>query len=119
MLGLRTVIYKVSNLEDAKHWYSKAFKTKPYFDQPFYVGFSIGGYELGLLPEEEDSHKASNVLCYWGVEDIQTEYERFLNLGAVEHEKPTNVGGDIMVATVKDLWGNLLGIIYNPHFKID
>jgi len=119
MLGLRTVIYKVPNLEDAKKWYSKAFKTEPYFDEPFYVGFSIGGYELGLLPEEDDSHKASNVLSYWGVDDIQAEYKRLLNLGAVDHETPNNVGEDIIVATVKDPWGNLLGIIYNPHFKID
>lgn len=119
MLGLRTVIYKVPNLEDAKTWYAKAFKKEPYFDQPFYVGFSIGGYELGLLPEEDDSQKASNVLSYWGVDDIKAEYERLLNLGAVEHEAPNNVGEEIMVATVKDPWGNLLGIIYNPHFKID
>ena len=54
MLGLRTTIYKVSDLLKAKSWYAKAFETQPYFDEPFYVGFNIGGYELGLLPEEEN-----------------------------------------------------------------
>ena len=48
ILGLRTAIYKVANIDAAKAWYSKAFQTEPYFDQPFYVGFNIAGYELGL-----------------------------------------------------------------------
>jgi len=48
ILGLRTVIYHVSDLQRAKAWYSTAFDVQPYFDEPFYVGFNIGGYELGL-----------------------------------------------------------------------
>lgn len=118
MLGLRTTIYQVPNLESAKEWYSKAFNTSPYFDEPFYVGFSIGGFELGLLPNQSDSPKGDNVLSYWGVEDIQKVYEKLLNLGASSHEAPTNVGGELMVATVKDPWNNVIGIIYNPHFEL-
>ena len=53
--GLRTAIYKVGNIIEAKEWYSIVFKTKPYFDEPFYVGFNIAGYELGLQPEEDQS----------------------------------------------------------------
>lgn len=116
MKGLRTTIYKVASLKDAKEWYSKAFKTQPYFDEPFYVGFNIGGYELGLLPDE--SQKGDNVLSYWGVENIQEAYQELISLGAAEHEAPHNVGEDIMVATVKDPWENIIGIIYNPHFKL-
>jgi catechol 2,3-dioxygenase-like lactoylglutathione lyase family enzyme len=51
VLGLRTVIYHVSDLKRAKEWYSSAFGLQPYFDEPFYVGFNIGGYELGLDPD--------------------------------------------------------------------
>lgn len=119
MLGLRTVVYKVSDLEKAKLWYASAFKTEPYFDEPYYVGFSIGGYELGLLPEEiPQSKKSDNVVAYWGVNDIHKEYNRLIELGATENEKPTNVGGDLMVASVKDPWGNTIGLIYNPEFKL-
>ena len=119
MLGLRTTIYKVADLAAAKEWYAKAFLKDPYFDEPFYVGFNIGGYELGLLPEEEpNENKTANVLSYWGVEDIEKEYQRLLDLGASEHEKPTNVGGELMVAALKDPWGNVIGLIYNPYFKI-
>ncbi len=119
MLGLRTAIYKVGDINTAKGWYAKAFRNEPYFDEPFYVGFNIGGYELGLQPEPKPTlEKAESVTALWGVEDIHMEYERLLDLGASAHEKPTNVGGELMVASVKDPWGNVLGLIYNPEFKL-
>ncbi|PKQ63961.1 glyoxalase/bleomycin resistance/extradiol dioxygenase family protein [Labilibaculum filiforme] len=119
-LGLRTTIYKTTDLTKAKTWYSKAFNTAPYFDEDFYVGFSIAGYELGLLPESEPSSpKTDNILSYWGVKDINKAFSHLLNAGAAIHEKPTNVGGEIWVASVIDPWGNVIGIIYNPTFKLD
>jgi predicted enzyme related to lactoylglutathione lyase len=116
MLGLRTTIYKVDDLAKAKDWYAKAFETEPYFDEPFYIGFNIQGYELGLQPD--DSVKGDNTLAYWGVENIQEEYQKLINLGATEHEKPMNVGGELMVCSVKDPWDNIIGLIYNPYFKL-
>lgn len=119
ILGLRTCIYKVADLSAAKVWYAKVFETQPYFDEPFYVGFSIGGYELGLMPEEEPtSAKVDTVLTYWGVKDIQQKYLSLLEAGAIKHEEPHNVGGELMVATAKDPWGNIIGLIYNPYFKL-
>ena len=119
MLGLRTTIYKVEDLAKAKEWYSMAFGTQPYFDEHFYVGFNIKGYELGLLPEEKQTNqKADCIMSYWGVEDIQKVYYHLIELGATEHEKPTNVGGELMVASVLDPWKNVIGIIYNPEFKL-
>lgn len=119
ILGLRTAIYKVSDLSKAKDWYSKAFQAKPYFDEVFYVGFNIAGYELGLHPEDKEvKEKAESVMTYWGVENIEEEYKRFLSLGASVHQAPQNVGGEIVVAEVKDPWGNIIGLIYNPEFKL-
>ena len=118
ILGLRTTIYKVSDLKKAKKWYTDVFQTKPYFDEPFYIGFDIGGFELGLKPDDIKSKgKSESVISYWGVENVEAEYMRFLNSGATEYELPENVGGDIVVAAVKDPWGNIIGLIYNPHFK--
>jgi len=117
--GVQTIIYIVNDISKAKDWYSKLFGINPYFDEPFYVGFSVMGYELGLQPEENSSgKKAESVVAYWGVENIQQEYERAIGLGAQEYEKPHDVGGDIQVASFKDPWGNMVGLIYNPHFKI-
>ena len=39
ILGLRTTIYEVGDIENAQKRYAAVFKTEPYFDQPFYVGF--------------------------------------------------------------------------------
>ncbi len=117
MLGLRTALYRVPNLDKAKKWYSKAFQTEPYFDEPFYVGFNIGGFELGMLPETPPSlEKVESVVAYWGVDNIHKTYNHLIECGAKEHEKPFNVGGELMTAAVKDPWGNIIGIIYNPYF---
>lgn len=120
ILGLRTTIYKVTEVDAAKEWYTKTFETPPYFDEPFYVGFDIAGYELGLQPEEETeaTNKTANVETYWGVADVVTEFDRFISLGATAHEEPQEVGGGIIVATVKDPWGNVIGLIHNPHFNL-
>jgi predicted enzyme related to lactoylglutathione lyase len=114
--GLRTVIYHVDNLEKAKAWYSEALGVKPYFDQPFYVGFNVGGYELGLDPDMTGVSKGNNAVAYWGVKDAAIAYERMIELGAKKHSDVTDVGG-IFVATVTDPFGNVFGIIENPHFK--
>jgi len=52
------------------------------------------------------------------VDDIEAEYNRLIALGATENEKPFNVGGELMTATVKDPFGNVIGLIYNPSFKV-
>ena len=119
ILGLRTTIYKVSDIGKARDWYERAFETKAYFDEPYYVGFNIGGYELGLQPEEGPKReKIESVVTYWGVDKIQDVYDRLITLGATENEKPYNVGGEMMTATLKDPFGNVIGLIYNPYFKL-
>ena len=119
ILGLRTASYKVGNLKEAKEWYTKAFETNPYFDEPFYVGFNIGGYELGIMPEEKPtSKKIEGSVAYWGVDDINKVYKHFIKLGASIDQKPTNVGGELMIASIKDPWGNIIGLIYNPYFEL-
>ncbi len=101
-------------------WYGAAFQVEPFFGEPFYGGFNIAGYELGLMNDETTAAvKTANVLSYWGVEDIDGEVARLISLGATEDSMPVNVGGEIMVASVKDPWGNLIGLIYNPDFKLD
>jgi predicted enzyme related to lactoylglutathione lyase len=115
--GLRTVGYKVTDIAKAKAWYADALGVQPYFDEPFYVGFNVGGYELGLQPEGSETPETNHgVVAYWGVDDVKATYQHLLNKGATALEEPTDVGGDIMVAAVKDPWGNAFGIIYNPHF---
>ena len=115
LLGLRTAIYPVTDLSRAKLWYEKVVGAKPYFDEPFYVGFSVGGFELGLLPNGTPGIAGPQPL--WGVQEIAAEFERLIALGAEEIEPVTEVGEGIKVAAVKDPFGNRLGLIENPHFN--
>ena len=118
-LGLRTAIYHVDDIEKGKAWYSEVLGTKPYFDQPFYVGFNVGGYELGLQPGDGNiPDRADGAVAYWGVENADATFKRIIELGATVHEAVQDVGEGIRVASVKDPFGNVFGIIENPHFKI-
>ena len=119
ILGLRTTIYHVPDLDKAKVWYASAFGVQPYFDQPFYVGFNLGGYELGLNPDLSAAAPGTGgVVAYWGVADIIAAVGRFENAGATIKVRPHEVGEGIKVATVADPFGNLIGLIENPHFKL-
>ena len=110
--GLRTVIYSVSDLASATEWYTKLLGYAPYFNEPFYVGFNVGGYELGLLPD------ADGATTYWGCVDIEAGFAQAIQLGARPHSPIKDVGDGIKVATVLDPFGNAVGLIENPHFKV-
>ncbi len=118
-LGLRTVIYVNTELDKARDWYAQVLGFPPYFDEPFYVGFNVGGYELGVMPAEGVNQPGGGgVLAYWGVANAEAAASRLLSLGAVEREAVTEVGGGIKVATFFDPFGNVLGVIENPHFAL-
>jgi predicted enzyme related to lactoylglutathione lyase len=118
-LGLRTAKYEVQDMAKAKQWYSKALGMEPYFDEPaFYVGYNVGGYDLGLVPAPKaETKRAAAGVAYWGVEDAHAAYKRLIELGATPVEDIQDVGGGMLVGEVRDPFGNILGIIYNPLFK--
>lgn len=118
LLGLRTVIYKVPDLDKAKKFYSKLLGVEPYFDQPFYVGFNVGGFELGLDPDSAKwSAGRGGTVGYWGVNDLAATLKK-LSADKVEIAVPLQeVGEGIKVAVIKDPFGNDIGLIENPHFK--
>lgn len=119
-LGLRTACYAATDLEQAKAWYTDVAGHGPYFDQPFYVGFNIGGFELGIVPVEQPGPASDDRgAAYWGVPDAAAAHARLLSLGATEFSPVTDVGDGIKVGSVKDPFGNVLGIIENPHFTYE
>lgn len=118
--GLRTVVYHVNDLDRAKAWYSLALGIEPYFDQPFYVGFNVGGYELGLDPDMTGiTIGAGGVGAYWGVSDCEAAFNRLVELGGSPLNPVQEVGEGIRVASATDPFGNVIGIIENPHFSLD
>ena len=118
LLGLRTAQYHVADLRKARDWYAQALGVEPYFDEPFYVGFNVGGFELGLVPDAPEHGVSGTVSTYWGVQNIDEAHSALLRAGAKPTGPIDDVGHGIKKATVLDPFGNPLGIIENPHFAL-
>lgn len=114
LLGLRTLIFSAPDLVAARDWYTQVLGQAAYFDEPYYVGFAVGGFELGLVPEGAPSVLGAR--AYWGVESVDAALVRLNSLGATTCEAANDVGEGIRVASVRDPFGNLLGVIENPNF---
>lgn len=114
LLGLRTIIYPAPDLAAAREWFGGLLGIEPYFDEPFYVGFDVGGYELGLDP---DANQEAGPVTYWGVPDADSALAALIAAGATARDGVHEVGEGIRVATVTEPAGSILGIIENPHFK--
>lgn len=114
-LGLRTVVYPAPDLAASKKWWSEVLGVEPYFDEPFYVGFNPGGYELGLNPSADPSAGPST---YWGVRDIEAAATHMLALGAVVAEPVTDVGNGIKLGTFRGPAGEQVGLIESPAFRL-
>ena len=116
--GLRTAIYAVADLPRAKAWYAEVLERSPYFDEEFYVGFNIGGFELGLVPEPDvPAERDAAGVAFWGVADAEAAYSRLITLGGADHETVQDVGGGVKIGAVRDPFGNVLGVVENPHFR--
>jgi len=108
---LRTVINHVADLPAAKEWYTKATGIQPYFDEPFYAGFDINGFEPGLDPSLENISAGNHTETYWAVESAREAVDHFVALGATLVQDVTNVGGSIHTAIIADPFGNHIGFI--------
>ena len=126
--GLATVSFWAADLAAAKTWYAELLGIEPYFirplppDPPAYVEFRLGDYqhELGLIdrryaPAGSVSGPAGAVV-YWHVDDLTATLEKLLSMGANEYEAPTVRGEGFVTASVVDPFGNILGIMHNPHY---
>lgn len=108
---LRTVIYHVPDIAAAREWYIRATGIQPYFDEPFYVGFDINGYELGLDPNLAGVLPGNHTVSYWAVDDTEAAAGRLTAIGGKLVQPKTNVGGTICIAVVEDPFGNHIGLI--------
>lgn len=111
-LGLRTAVYVVDDLERAAAWYADILGAPPTFAEPYYVGFDIGGFELGLTPAGGGAAPGpTGTVAFWGVADIEVVVARLLRAGATKREGVNDLHGGIFVASVLDPFGNVLGLV--------
>src|SRR5688572_27080886 len=103
MQGLRSFILDVPDLALAKQLYTDVLGKEPYFDQPFYVGFDVGGYELGLVPSEATRKRA---ITYFGVDDVPAAIALLTKRGFTVSDEPQDVGEGIITASLTDPFGH-------------
>jgi predicted enzyme related to lactoylglutathione lyase len=126
--GFATINYWADDIEAAKRWYAELLGVEPYFERPgpdgrfAYAEFRIGGYqdELGLVDRRwapADATEPGGVVMYWHVDDVAATFEKLLSMGAKEYQPITPRGDQgFVTAAVVDPFGNVLGIMHNPHY---
>jgi catechol 2,3-dioxygenase-like lactoylglutathione lyase family enzyme len=122
MRGLANVSYWADDWPAAKDWYTELIGFEPYFLRDGYAEWRLGDDqdELGLIDSRYRPPGAASgpggIVLYWHVDDVQGMFDRLLAMGATEHERPQDRGQGFVTATVVDPFGNLLGVMYNPHY---
>lgn len=127
--GFATLTIWADDVPAAAAWYTRFLGVEPYFERPgpdgrpAYVEFRIGDLqaELGIVDRRYGRPGAATepggALMYWHVDDLDATVARLLELGAKEYE-PITPRGDtgFVTASVVDPFGNVLGVMYNPHY---
>jgi len=111
--GIRTIIYPVKDIVQAKKLYSMLLGVKPYMDEAYYVAFNVGGQDVGLDPHGH-SQGMTGPVGYWHVGDIKKSLKLLLTAGAQAQQEVKDVGGGKLIASVKDADGNVIGLIQLP-----
>ncbi|MET7330651.1 VOC family protein [Nonomuraea sp. NPDC005650] len=120
--GFATISFYAADLEAAKAWYTELLGFEPYYQVPGYIEFRVGDYrhELGIIdaryaPAGATDGPAGSIM-YWHVDDLRAALDRLLALGAKEYQPITERGEGFVTASVIDPFGNLLGVMFNPHY---
>lgn len=125
--GLATISFFADNLKEAKKWYAEFLNTEPYYlfpdsENPAYIEFRIGDFEheLGIIDKKYQpasaSGKTGGAVAFWHVDDINQVLKKLIDMGATEYEKITEREDGFVTASVVDPFGNILGIMHNPHY---
>jgi predicted enzyme related to lactoylglutathione lyase len=121
--GIATVSFFAADHAAATKWYTEFLGIEPYFERPGYAEFRLGDYqhELGLIdrhyaPGVDSSQGRAGVTVYWHVDDVHVVLQRAVSMGAKQLEAPQDRGHGFVTATVVDPFGNILGIMFNPHY---
>jgi len=108
--GIKTVIYPAKDIARAKALFSRLLGVEPFVDSPYYVGFKVGGQDIGLDP---NGHKAG-VTAYYHVDDIRKSLQLLVDSSAQVLQEVKDVGGGKLIAIVRDAEGNLIGLVQSP-----
>lgn len=126
--GLATVSIYADDVPAARAWYTEVLETEAYYAvppapaPPAYVEFRVGDDEVewGIIDRKYAPNGASGspggAIVFWHVDDLDATLARLLDHGAVEYEPLTERGAGFRTASVVDPFGNVLGVMHNPHY---
>lgn len=126
--GFATLNIWADDVAAAARWYADLLGIEPYFERsgqdgtPAYVEFRIGDYqaELGIIDRRfappGGPSQPGGAIMNWHVNDLDGTVARLLSMGAREYEPITPRGSGFVTASVIDPFGNVLGVMYNPHY---
>ncbi len=122
--GFATVSFFAADHESARKWYTEVLGIEPYYVMPGYIEFRLGDYqhELGIIdskyaPNNDTSATGpTGAVIYWHVDDVNSTLDYLLSKGAKQLDAPQDRGEGFITASVVDPFGNILGIMYNPHY---
>ena len=107
---MRLIVYPAKDLAKSKALFGRLLGVEPYIDGSYYVGFRAGDLEFGLDPNSQ----GPGPIAYWEVADIRSSLQGLLAAGAPAHQDVKDVGGGLLIATVEDADGNVLGLRQSP-----
>lgn len=125
--GMATISYWADDVKKARTWYTELFGMEPYFqkpdaENPSYIEYRIGDYqhEVGIVDKNYMPKTAAKgtggATLYWHVDNVQYALDRLLSKGATAYEPVTERGKGFVTAAVIDPFGNIVGIMQNPHY---
>jgi catechol 2,3-dioxygenase-like lactoylglutathione lyase family enzyme len=126
--GFATISFYADDLDAARDWYTALLGVEPYYAfpktpaPPAYVEYRVGDDEdeLGLIDRRYAPGGASNApggaVLFWHVDDVTATVEELLAMGATEYEPVTEREAGFTTASVVDPFGNVLGVMHNPHY---
>jgi len=111
--GIRTVIYPVKDIAQAKTLYNKLLGVEPIMDEAYYVGFRVGDQDIGLDPNGHNQGMTGPI-GYFHVSDIQQSLQALIDAGAHVQQGVKDLGGGKLIASVKDADNNIIGLLQFP-----
>ncbi len=121
--GLATSHFQAGGRSAARAWYSDLFASEPYFVRDGYLEWRFGrdDDEFGIIDARFVSGHAEREpggqYVYWSVDDVRSTIDDLVRRGATVFEPATDRGVGWVSGAVVDPFGNILGLIQNPHWR--
>ena len=77
---------------------------------------STGSGTTSTNAPHDTTGNPSGAVLYWHVDDVVAAFGRLIEVGATEHEGVRERGSGFVTASVVDPFGNVLGVMQNPHY---